>query len=123
MGSVPGSSGSQAMLLAVLTALQSVGPNVPLNLNVASEYGVKAVTAWPGRWRRRDWKNNQDKPVKNRQLIPPVEALLAARIAPTNFAWVKQADKARDNALKACDSNKEGKFDGDVDSPKNAFQL
>jgi ribonuclease HI len=85
-------------ITAVLEALRALtgldAPNLETTSAVEvvsdSTYVVRCFTDrwWEG-WRRRNWKNSQNKPVANRDLWEPLlELALSPRVAVT-FRWVK----------------------------------
>ncbi|WP_034266297.1 ribonuclease H family protein [Actinospica robiniae] len=78
-----GPLGSATNNIAELTALEqlldSVDPDVALEVRMDSQYAMNAVTAWLPGWRKRGWKTASGTPVANRDLVVRIDALLAGR--------------------------------------------
>lgn len=81
-----------AELTALRELLRAVPASVPLEVRADSQYVINCVTEWIHGWRRRGWKTAAGAPVKNRDLIVEIDALLAGR--DVVFRWVK-AHQAR----------------------------
>lgn len=78
-----GPLGTATNNVAELTALErlltAVGPDVPLEVRMDSQYAMKAVTTWLPGWKRKGWKTAAGKPVANQELVVRIDALLAGR--------------------------------------------
>lgn len=79
----------QAELMAVIAALRSVPPHVPVQILMDSQYALKSATEWIPSWKKRGWKKADGKPVMNLELMQDLDRALLARTAATNFKWVK----------------------------------
>ncbi len=80
-------------ITAVLEALRTLAADAPAaGIEVVSDstYVVKCFTdSWWKGWRRRDWRNSQNKPVANRDLWEPLLALALDGGVGVRFRWVK----------------------------------
>jgi ribonuclease HI len=79
-------------ITAVLEALRALRTDAPAGIEVVSDstYVVKCFTdGWWRGWRRRDWKNSQNKPVANRDLWEPLLELALSPDVDVTFRWVK----------------------------------
>lgn len=81
---------------AELTAIQRALDIAPIDRDVRiytdSQYGIKCLTIWFPNWRRNGWKNAQNKPVENKDIIEPIISRIEERHmakAKTDFEWIK----------------------------------
>jgi ribonuclease HI len=79
-------------ITAALEALRALSPEGVGGIEVVSDstYVVRCFTDrwWEG-WRRRNWKNSQNKPVANRDLWEPLLDLALSPSVTVTFRWVK----------------------------------
>lgn len=89
-GAEPATTNQRMELLAVLSALRTLGGEPgPIEVVSDSQYVVKCFTEgwWEG-WLRRGWKNSQRAPVANRDLWEPLIAIVRER-GDVSFRWVR----------------------------------
>jgi len=84
-GSEDPSTNQRMELMAAINALESLGG--PLEIVTDSMYLVNCAGAWLVNWKRNGWRNAQGKPVKNRELIEKIDALMQGR--EITFKWVR----------------------------------
>lgn len=66
-----------AIYLAIqLAAIWCLGDRVHVKVMTDSEYCINSLTDWCFKWRDNDWKTANGKPVKNRDIIEPILALM-----------------------------------------------
>jgi ribonuclease HI len=78
-------------ITAALEALRALsGPDVEVEIVSDSSYVVNCFRQrwWEG-WRRRGWKNSQNKPIANRDLWEPLFELALDPQRRVTFRWVK----------------------------------
>lgn len=74
-------------LTAAIRALQALTRPCKVVLHTDSQYVVKGITEWLPGWKRRGWKNSQNKPVENRELWEELDA--ATKPHKIDWVWVK----------------------------------
>jgi ribonuclease HI len=85
-GAAPQTTNQRMELQAVLEAVRAL--DGPLEVVSDSTYVVNCFRdKWWAGWRRREWRNSQNKPVANRDLWEPLVDLVLAR--DVTFRWVK----------------------------------
>jgi ribonuclease HI len=93
-GADPATTNQRMEIMAALEALRhwSAQSPRPAQVDVVSDstYVVNCFKDrwWQG-WKRRDWRNSQNKPVANRDLWEPLIALALAPEPRVTFRWVK----------------------------------
>ncbi|MFI6873896.1 ribonuclease H [Streptomyces sp. NPDC050400] len=91
-----GALGTATNNVAELTALErllsTVGPDVPLEVRMDSQYAMKAVTTWLPGWKRKGWKTAAGKPVANQELVARIDALLEGRKVEFKYVPAHQVD-------------------------------
>lgn len=106
-----GPLGTATNNIAELTALEkllsAVGPEVPLEVRMDSQYAMNAVTTWLPGWRKKGWKTASGSPVANRDLVVRVDALLSGRdvkfvYVPAHQAGGDPLNAFADEAASAC---------------------
>ncbi|KAI5281880.1 hypothetical protein KEM52_003840, partial [Ascosphaera acerosa] len=88
----PRQTNQRAELTAVLRALDIAPRTRPVRIVTDSQYAIKCVTVWFGKWRSNGWRNAAGKPVENKDLITAVIARIEERESlgsRTLFEWVK----------------------------------
>ena len=74
-------------LMAAIQALEALKRSCDVTLVTDSEYLRKGVTEWLQKWRRRNWKTADRKPVKNQDLWQRLErAMNGHRL---RWRWIK----------------------------------
>ena len=79
----PPMTNQRAELYAILKALKIVhrsrknnininNNNITITIYTDSEYSIKCFTQWYKTWELNDWKNSNNEPVKNQDIIKPV---------------------------------------------------
>ncbi|MGV9245671.1 ribonuclease H family protein [Streptomyces sp. NPDC003710] len=102
-----GPLGTATNNVAELTALErlltAVGPDVPLEIRMDSQYAMKAVTTWLPAWKRNGWKTAAGKPVANQDLVVRIDALLDGREVEFRYVPAHQVggDRLNDFADRA----------------------
>lgn len=76
-------------LTALVSALETVGPEGSLLIRADSSYVINAMTKWAPGWRRKGWRKSDGKPVLNRDLIEHLLGLYENRRGKTEVEWVK----------------------------------
>ena len=74
-------------LTAATRALQALTRSCKVVIHTDSQYVVKGITEWLPGWKRRGWKNSQNKPVENRDLWEELDA--ATKGHKIDWQWVK----------------------------------
>ncbi|WP_251091957.1 ribonuclease H [Streptomyces sp. Caat 7-52] len=81
-----------AELTALERLLTAVGPDVPLEIRMDSQYAMKAVTTWLPGWKRNGWKTSAGKPVANQDLVVRIDELLDGRTVEFRYVPAHQVD-------------------------------
>ncbi|QKF93631.1 ribonuclease H [Fadolivirus algeromassiliense] len=69
----------RAELYAIYTALKTITESSKFNkitIYSDSEYSIKSVTEWIKNWEKNNWKTTGNKPVKNQDIIRPLNDIL-----------------------------------------------
>ncbi len=74
-------------LTAAIRALQALTRPCKVVLHTDSQYVVKGITEWLPGWKRKGWKNSQNKPVENKELWEELDA--ATKPHKIDWVWVK----------------------------------
>ncbi len=74
-------------LMAAIKALETFPEGAAITLYTDSQYVKNGVTDWITGWKRNGWKTAAKKPVKNKDLWEPLDALASAR--NVTWKWVK----------------------------------
>ncbi len=91
-GSAADTTNNRMELTAAIEALSAVKKipeftGRPVILNIDSQYVKGGITDWIQKWKTRNWKNSERKPVKNKDLWETLDALNASMLVKWN--WVK----------------------------------
>jgi ribonuclease HI len=89
-GGEPDTTNNRMELLAVAALLESLPAGRPVHIMADSSYVIDALTKWRHGWKKRGWKTASGEPVKNRDLMERLDALVIERM-PT-FEWVRGHD-------------------------------
>ena len=76
-------------LLAMIHALEYVGPEANLLIRADSSYVINSMTKWAKGWRKRGWRKADGKPVLNQELIARLLDLYESRTGATDVEWVR----------------------------------
>jgi ribonuclease HI len=74
-------------LMAAIQALEALKRSCDVTLVTDSEYLRKGVTEWLQKWRRRNWKTADRKPVKNQDLWQRLERAMSGH--RLHWKWIK----------------------------------
>ncbi len=74
-------------LTAATEALKALTKPCKVKLHTDSQYVIKGITEWMPGWKRKGWKNSQNKPVENREYWEALDA--AAKPHKIDWIWVK----------------------------------
>lgn len=74
-------------LLAAIEALEALSRSCEVDLTTDSQYVCKGIQEWLPRWRERDWKTADRKPVKNVDLWQRLDA--AAARHQVSWHWTR----------------------------------
>ncbi len=85
-------------LMAAIKGLESLKEPCRVELYTDSKYVMQGITEWIAGWKAKGWKNASKKPVKNRDLWEPLDALVQKH--DVHFHWVKghSGDAGNDRA-------------------------
>jgi ribonuclease HI len=86
-GGDPHTTNNRMELTAAIRALQALTRPCIVKLHTDSQYVIKGITEWMPGWKRRGWKNSQNKPVENKELWEQLEA--ATKPHKIDWIWVK----------------------------------
>lgn len=86
-GGDPHTTNNRMELTAAIRALQALSRPCKVVLHTDSQYVVKGITEWLPGWKRRGWKNSQNKPVENKELWEELDA--ATKPHKIDWVWVK----------------------------------
>lgn len=103
-GAEAATTNNRMELLSVAMVLEAVPTDRPVHIQADSSYVIDALTKWRHGWKRRGWKTAAGAPVKNRDLMEHLDALVTERM-PT-FEWVRghtghAANEAADQRARA----------------------
>ena len=74
-------------LMAAIKALQALKRHCQVDLYTDSQYVRRGMTEWIKAWKQKNWKNAQNKPVKNADLWQELDNL--AQQHSIKWHWVK----------------------------------
>ena len=86
-GAVARTTNNRMELQAVIEALDALPAGTAVEVVTDSEYVMKGITEWIGRWKRNGWRTAGGKPVRNRELWQNLDRLAAAR--EVAWRWVR----------------------------------
>ena len=81
------STNNRMELTAVIRALETIAPTVPLEIWTDSQYVHKGINQWGHGWQKNDWHTANNKPVKNKELWQALIHLSRGR--KIIWHWVK----------------------------------
>lgn len=96
-GFEPSTTNNRMELMAVIQALEHLAPHSHMTVYSDSEYVVKGVTQWLGRWKQNNWRTKSKNPVKNIDLWQRLDH--AARCHTIAWKWVRGHAGDRYNEL------------------------
>jgi ribonuclease HI len=86
---------NQMELMAAIQGLESLKRPCTVILTTDSQYVRQGITEWIYGWKRKNWRNSQGQPVKNKELWQRLEA--AAMPHTVQWNWVKGHSGHREN--------------------------
>jgi ribonuclease HI len=86
-GYAPDTTNNRMEILAAIKALEYLSLPTQVLLYTDSQYLRLGITEWITNWKKRGWKNSQNKPVKNRDLWELLDD--ACREHKIEWHWVK----------------------------------
>ena len=88
-------------LQATISGLRAVKGSQPIVVTTDSKYVKQGITEWVHQWVKKNWRNSQNKPVKNQDLWQ--ELLALTQSLQVEWCWVKghsgHAENERADAL------------------------
>jgi ribonuclease HI len=110
-GCDPETTNNRMEMTAVIEALRCLKRPCRIMITTDSQYVMKGMTEWIAGWLRKNWRNSQKKPVKNRDLWQEILGL--SKRHDIEWKWVKghhghpeneRCDQLAREALKNCKS-------------------
>jgi ribonuclease HI len=86
-GGAPLTTNNRMELLAVIRALEALGPGADVELHTDSQYVKNGIETWIHGWKRNGWKTSNRQPVKNAELWRELDALAARH--RIRWHWVR----------------------------------
>ena len=84
-------------LLAAIRALEALKRPMRAEVHTDSQYVRNGITEWIPKWKRRKWRNADNKPVRNADLWKRLDALAAKH--DVSWVWVRGHDGDPGNEL------------------------
>jgi ribonuclease HI len=75
--------------MGVLQALTDIPTDVPMLLQVDSQYALNVTSKWIYTWKSKDWKRPNGGEILNLDLVKAIDKAMSARKALTQFEWVQ----------------------------------
>lgn len=85
-GGDPATTNNRMEMLAAISALEALDGKVTVELRTDSRYLRDMATKWMKGWRARGWTRKDGEPVKNRDLVERLDALLGPKV---RWSWVR----------------------------------
>ncbi len=76
-------------LTAVIRAFEAIKRPCPLRMHLDSSYVKDGITRWIHSWKKRGWKKDGGKEVKNVDLWKQLDELVSNYPEPIDWQWVK----------------------------------
>ena len=86
-GAAARTTNNRMELQAVIAALEALPAGAAVEVVTDSEYVMKGITEWIGRWKRNGWRTSGRRAVRNRDLWQNLDRLAAAR--EVAWRWVR----------------------------------
>jgi len=96
-GGEPDTTNNRMELMAAIMALETLNRPCEVILTTDSQYVRQGITEWLAGWKRKGWKNSQNKPVKNADLWKRLD--LATQSHKIDWRWVKGHSGHPENEL------------------------
>jgi ribonuclease HI len=96
-GGEPDTTNNRMELMAAIKALETLNRPCEVVLTTDSQYVRQGITEWLAGWKRKGWKNSQNKPVKNADLWKRLD--LAVQPHTIDWRWVKGHSGHPENEL------------------------
>lgn len=106
-GAEKSTTNNRMELTAAIMALQALKRKCHVDLYTDSQYVRRGMTEWLSGWKKKQWRNSQNKPIKNADLWQQLDSL--AQKHDIHWHWVKghsghpeneRADALATNAIK-----------------------
>ena len=94
-GYAPETTNNQMELMAAIQGLEALKRPCTVVLTTDSQYVRQGITEWIHGWKRKNWRNAQGQPVKNKELWQRLEAACAPHTV--QWHWVKGHSGHREN--------------------------
>lgn len=94
-GYAPETTNNQMELMAAIQGLEALKRPCTVVLTTDSQYVRQGITEWIHGWKRKNWRNAQGQPVKNKELWQRLEAACAPHTV--QWQWVKGHSGHREN--------------------------
>lgn len=94
-GYAPETTNNQMELMAAIQGLEALKRPCTVILTTDSQYVRQGITEWIHGWKRKNWRNAQGQPVKNKELWQRLEA--ACTPHTVQWHWVKGHSGHREN--------------------------
>jgi ribonuclease HI len=99
-GPVPDTTNNRAELTAAIKALEFIRPGASVTMVGDSQYVIRGMTEWLPRWRVRNWRGKDNKPVSNVDLWLQ---LIELSQKPAKLVWVWAKGHAGNEMNEAAD--------------------
>ncbi|WP_286238690.1 ribonuclease HI [Neptuniibacter halophilus] len=96
-GGEQGTTNNRMELMAAIQGLEALNRPCEVVLTTDSQYVRQGITEWITGWKRKGWKNSQNKPVKNADLWQRLDQ--AAAKHQVDWRWVKGHSGHPENEL------------------------
>ena len=83
----PDTTNNRMELMAVIKGLSALKQKCRVEITTDSQYVSRGMTEWITNWRKNNWKNSHNKPVKNADLWKQLDALIQQH--EVEWFWVK----------------------------------
>ncbi len=88
-------------LYAIYTALDKIVGKLEFDVVTIysdSEYSIKSLTEWIHNWKQNNWKGSTGKPVKNKDIIEPINEIMLKHPSKIKFIHVRSHTGKKDYA-------------------------
>ncbi len=97
-GYSPFATNNQMELAAVVAGLHALkSTRIPVKVVIDSVYVFKGASRWVKNWRRRGWRNADNKPIKNPELWQALDDIAAKYVI--SWQWVKAHAETKMNNM------------------------
>lgn len=89
-GGNPATTNNRMELQAAIEAIKALPTSVSATLYTDSQYVKNGITSWIIGWKKRNWMNSKNEPVKNKDLWEELDACLQTK--NVSWQWVRGHD-------------------------------